>query len=152
MFQQTLSFSNLFVLVIINHLQICTFGMFLTGAYSYDCWGHHSYLLCAICWIYKSNCSSCMALMDCSRHIWNSSEGVSQSWMAWLSMKGMDLSNCSIHTKKIFNLTFRFPLSLQVVMYVVSRPGRELLFTVVTQDEKYKAKVMRHSFIHSFLQ
>ncbi|KAL0401103.1 UNVERIFIED_CONTAM: hypothetical protein Slati_4140200 [Sesamum latifolium] len=29
----------------------------------------------------------------------------------------------------------------QVVMYVVARPGRELLFTVVTKDEKYKAKV-----------
>ncbi|CAA0836642.1 TLC ATP/ADP transporter [Striga hermonthica] len=29
----------------------------------------------------------------------------------------------------------------KVVMYVVTRPGRELLFTVVTQDEKYKAKV-----------
>lgn len=26
--------------------------------------------------------------------------------------------------------------------YVVTRPGRELLFTVVSQDEKYKAKVM----------
>ncbi|KAG6416034.1 hypothetical protein SASPL_123456 [Salvia splendens] len=29
----------------------------------------------------------------------------------------------------------------KVVIYVVTRPGRELLFTVVTQDEKYKAKV-----------
>ncbi|KAH6762864.1 TLC ATP/ADP transporter [Perilla frutescens var. hirtella] len=29
----------------------------------------------------------------------------------------------------------------KVVIYVVARPGRELLFTVVTQDEKYKAKV-----------
>ncbi|XP_021769313.1 uncharacterized protein LOC110733558 [Chenopodium quinoa] len=29
----------------------------------------------------------------------------------------------------------------KVVMYVVTRPGRELLFTVVSQDEKYKAKV-----------
>ncbi|KMZ67585.1 Major facilitator transporter [Zostera marina] len=29
----------------------------------------------------------------------------------------------------------------KVVTYVVARPGRELLFTVVTQDEKYKAKV-----------
>ncbi|KAK1283476.1 hypothetical protein QJS10_CPB21g01554 [Acorus calamus] len=29
----------------------------------------------------------------------------------------------------------------KVVTYVVTRPGRELLFTVVTQDEKYKAKV-----------
>ncbi|KAK4433522.1 hypothetical protein Salat_1114500 [Sesamum alatum] len=29
----------------------------------------------------------------------------------------------------------------KVVMYVVARPGRELLFTVVTKDEKYKAKV-----------
>lgn len=26
-------------------------------------------------------------------------------------------------------------------MYVVTRPGRELLFTVVSQEEKYKAKV-----------
>ncbi|XP_068634823.1 uncharacterized protein [Aristolochia californica] len=29
----------------------------------------------------------------------------------------------------------------KVVTYVVTRPGRELLFTVVTEDEKYKAKV-----------
>ncbi|XP_070027020.1 uncharacterized protein LOC107782156 isoform X3 [Nicotiana tabacum] len=29
----------------------------------------------------------------------------------------------------------------KVVTYVVTRPGRELLFTVVSQDEKYKAKV-----------
>ncbi|KAL5732987.1 hypothetical protein ACOSQ2_032679 [Xanthoceras sorbifolium] len=29
----------------------------------------------------------------------------------------------------------------KVVTYVVARPGRELLFTVVSQDEKYKAKV-----------
>lgn len=26
-------------------------------------------------------------------------------------------------------------------MYVLTRPGRELLFTVVSQEEKYKAKV-----------
>ncbi|KAK4579662.1 hypothetical protein RGQ29_029365 [Quercus rubra] len=32
-------------------------------------------------------------------------------------------------------------LTLTVVTYVVTRPGRELLFTVVSQDEKYKAKV-----------
>lgn len=30
---------------------------------------------------------------------------------------------------------------LQVVTYVVTRPGRELLFVVVSEDEKYKAKV-----------
>ncbi|XP_043724811.1 uncharacterized protein LOC122671575 [Telopea speciosissima] len=29
----------------------------------------------------------------------------------------------------------------KVVMYVVTRPGRELLFTVVSREEKYKAKV-----------
>ncbi|XP_052736011.1 uncharacterized protein LOC108337622 isoform X4 [Vigna angularis] len=29
----------------------------------------------------------------------------------------------------------------KVVTYVVTRPGRELLFTVVSEDEKYKAKV-----------
>ncbi|KAI3731186.1 hypothetical protein L1987_62370 [Smallanthus sonchifolius] len=29
----------------------------------------------------------------------------------------------------------------KVITYVVTRPGRELLFTVVSQDEKYKAKV-----------
>ncbi|RYR05479.1 hypothetical protein Ahy_B06g085343 isoform B [Arachis hypogaea] len=29
----------------------------------------------------------------------------------------------------------------KVVTYVVTRPGRELLFTVVSQDEKYKAKI-----------
>ena len=34
-------------------------------------------------------------------------------------------------------------LRVQVVTYVVTRPGRELLFTVVTQEEKYKAKVSR---------
>lgn len=29
----------------------------------------------------------------------------------------------------------------KVVTYVITRPGREILFTVVSQDEKYKAKV-----------
>lgn len=39
--------------------------------------------------------------------------------------------------------TFSVPafLCVQVITYVVTRPGRELLFTVVSQDEKYKAKV-----------
>ncbi|KAL9382157.1 hypothetical protein Peur_025192 [Populus x canadensis] len=32
----------------------------------------------------------------------------------------------------------------KVVTYVVTRPGRELLFTVVTQEEKYKAKEKSH--------
>ncbi|XP_061944634.1 uncharacterized protein LOC133668700 [Populus nigra] len=31
----------------------------------------------------------------------------------------------------------------KVVTYVVTRPGRELLFTVVTQEEKYKAKLLQ---------
>jgi hypothetical protein len=39
------------------------------------------------------------------------------------------------------NLIFVPICSLQVTAYVVTRPGRELLFTVVSQDEKYKAKV-----------
>ncbi|XP_044507360.1 uncharacterized protein LOC123226878 isoform X5 [Mangifera indica] len=39
----------------------------------------------------------------------------------------------------IFILTGQ--LTLTVVTYVVTRPGRELLFTVVSQEEKYKAKV-----------
>ncbi|BFG22964.1 hypothetical protein CerSpe_092370 [Prunus speciosa] len=33
------------------------------------------------------------------------------------------------------------------VTYVVTRPGRELLFTVVSQDEKYKAKVCIDVFV-----
>ncbi|XP_024177972.1 uncharacterized protein LOC112183751 isoform X3 [Rosa chinensis] len=33
------------------------------------------------------------------------------------------------------------------VTYVVARPGRELLFTVVSQDEKYKAKVCIDVFV-----
>jgi AAA family ATP:ADP antiporter len=35
---------------------------------------------------------------------------------------------------------------LQVTTYVLTRPGRELLFTVVSQDEKYKAKVKNVSW------
>ena len=31
-------------------------------------------------------------------------------------------------------------------MYVVTRPGRELLFTVVSREEKYKAKVNNNFF------
>ena len=45
----------------------------------------------------------------------------------------------------------KFPISLQVVTYVVTRPGRELLFTVVSQDEKYKAKVWILMTRNSFL-
>ncbi|XP_050209684.1 uncharacterized protein LOC126660307 isoform X2 [Mercurialis annua] len=36
----------------------------------------------------------------------------------------------------------------KVVTYVVTRPGRELLFTVVSQEEKYKAKVC--NFFYSY--
>ncbi|GJV06780.1 TLC ATP/ADP transporter [Tanacetum coccineum] len=38
----------------------------------------------------------------------------------------------------------------KVVMYVVTRPGRELLFTVVSQDEKYKAKVCIDVLVQRF--
>lgn len=37
-------------------------------------------------------------------------------------------------------------VELQVVTYVVTRPGRELLFTVVSVEEKYKAKVSHPVF------
>ncbi|XP_022146847.1 uncharacterized protein LOC111015948 isoform X2 [Momordica charantia] len=35
----------------------------------------------------------------------------------------------------------------KVTTYVVTRPGRELLFTVVSQDEKYKAKICIDVFV-----
>lgn len=38
---------------------------------------------------------------------------------------------------------------VQFVTYVVARPGRELLFTVVSQDEKYKAKARHPKFFFS---
>ncbi|KAJ0458357.1 putative MFS transporter superfamily [Helianthus annuus] len=38
----------------------------------------------------------------------------------------------------------------KVVTYVVTRPGRELLFTVVSQDEKYKAKVCIDVLVQRF--
>ncbi|KAL2549873.1 TLC ATP/ADP transporter [Forsythia ovata] len=38
----------------------------------------------------------------------------------------------------------------KMVTYVVTRPGRELLFTVVTQDEKYKAKVCIDVIVQRF--
>jgi hypothetical protein len=48
-------------------------------------------------------------------------------------------------------IVFNFK-TVQVVTYVVTRPGRELLFTVVSQDEKYKAKAwlpfLRNLFLH----
>lgn len=30
---------------------------------------------------------------------------------------------------------------IQVTTYVLTKPGREVLFTVISHDEKYKAKV-----------
>ena len=36
---------------------------------------------------------------------------------------------------------------LQVTNYVVTRPAREILFTVTTREEKYKAKVFRNKKI-----
>ena len=42
-------------------------------------------------------------------------------------------------------------IALQVTTYVVTRPGRELLFTVVSQDEKYKAKVISCIIRHQSL-
>ncbi|XP_061364422.1 uncharacterized protein LOC133307883 isoform X2 [Gastrolobium bilobum] len=38
----------------------------------------------------------------------------------------------------------------KVVTYVVSRPGRELLFTVVSEDEKYKAKICIDVLVQRF--
>lgn len=38
----------------------------------------------------------------------------------------------------------------KVITYVVTRPGRELLFTVVSQDEKYKAKVCIDVLVQRF--
>lgn len=32
-------------------------------------------------------------------------------------------------------------VNVQVTNYVVTRPAREILFTVTTREEKYKAKV-----------
>lgn len=43
--------------------------------------------------------------------------------------------------KMCVDLSVLISITSQVVTYVVTRPGRELLFTVVSQDEKYKAKV-----------
>ncbi|KAK9063321.1 hypothetical protein SSX86_017191 [Deinandra increscens subsp. villosa] len=69
-----------------------------------------------------------------------------------LTVAGVTIALCSTPSFAFLNLialaiwptylsvalleTFR-----KVVTYVVTRPGRELLFTVVSQDEKYKAKV-----------
>ncbi|GAB4827686.1 hypothetical protein Ancab_034572 [Ancistrocladus abbreviatus] len=69
-----------------------------------------------------------------------------------LTIAGVTVAICSAPLVALFNLvaialwptwivvaiseTFR-----KVVTYVVTRPGRELLFTVVSQEEKYKAKV-----------
>jgi hypothetical protein len=38
----------------------------------------------------------------------------------------------------------------KVISYVLTRPGRELLFTVVSLDEKYKAKVNVKIFLDCF--
>lgn len=82
-------------------------------------------------------------------------------WPSWLAVAISEtLRKVTFRLHKIFVFIFkgkifsRYPqsngfwkiihfvhLSLQVVTYVVTRPGRELLFTVVSQDEKYKAKV-----------
>jgi hypothetical protein len=43
---------------------------------------------------------------------------------------------CKTHLDHCF-----FPLVLQVVAYGIARPARELLFTVVSRDQKYRAKV-----------
>lgn len=52
-----------------------------------------------------------------------------------LEKKGSFRMKMYVDSSVLISITF------QVVTYVVTRPGRELLFTVVSQDEKYKAKV-----------
>ncbi|RVX03122.1 hypothetical protein CK203_016664 [Vitis vinifera] len=52
-------------------------------------------------------------------------------WPTWFAVAISELSGRFISYNCLF----------YVVTYVVTRPGRELLFTVVSQDEKYKAKV-----------
>ena len=57
--------------------------------------------------------------------------------------------------KMCVDLSVLISITSQVVTYVVTRPGRELLFTVVSQDEKYKAKVwilFTRFFFFSFLK
>ncbi|KAF7830881.1 TLC ATP/ADP transporter [Senna tora] len=76
-----------------------------------------------------------------------------------LTVAGVTTAICSAPTIGFFNLValvvwptwvvVAFCETLRkVVSYVVTRPARELLFTVVSQDEKYKAKV----FIDVFIQ
>ncbi|XP_038892757.1 uncharacterized protein LOC120081729 isoform X2 [Benincasa hispida] len=61
----------------------------------------------------------------------------------------------SLGRRKLFALINSFiavfilagQLTITVTTYVVTRPGRELLFTVVSQDEKYKAKICIDVFV-----
>lgn len=38
-------------------------------------------------------------------------------------------------------------LDVQVTNYVITRPAREILFTVTTREDKYKAKVIIDTFV-----
>ncbi|KAI4372898.1 hypothetical protein MLD38_011079 [Melastoma candidum] len=69
-----------------------------------------------------------------------------------LAVAGVTLAICAAPFVSLFNLVAvaLWPSWIavaisetlrKVVTYVVTRPGRELLFTVVSQEEKYKAKV-----------
>ncbi|KAJ1688812.1 hypothetical protein LUZ63_012967 [Rhynchospora breviuscula] len=69
-----------------------------------------------------------------------------------LTLAGVTVAICSAPLVAIINLVAlavwptwiavaASETSRKVTTYVLARPGRELLFTVVSQDEKYKAKV-----------
>lgn len=113
------------------------------GSHSHCCWGNFCYLLCTFCCLLNYDCYCCLANLGCHCCFWNAAKG---SFLELLiSAFSFTLSVLEHKTHRIMDLIIAYHVSTipQVVTYVVTRPGRELLFTVVTQDEKYKAKVFQ---------
>lgn len=124
------------------------FPLSSSGSHSYHSWCYRSYLCFTISCLLKFGRNCCLANLGSHCCLWDCTQGLCCNLLRFvpsllLSTKGimiiptLTIWRCNSDS---FSLTANW-FTCQVTTYVVTRPGRELLFTVVSQDEKYKAKV-----------
>lgn len=125
-----------------------SFPLSSSGSHSYHSWCYRSYLCFTISCLLKFGRNCCLANLGSHCCLWDCTQGLCCNLLRFvpsllLSTKGimiiptLTIWRCNSDS---FSLTANW-FTCQVTTYVVTRPGRELLFTVVSQDEKYKAKV-----------
>lgn len=119
-----------------------------SGSHSYHSWCYYSYLCFTISCLLKFGCNRCLANLGSHCCLWDCAQGLYHNLLCFVPSFFLSTKSITVlPTLSIWWLNSdSFSLipswfTCQVTTYVVTRPGRELLFTVVSQDEKYKAKV-----------